>query len=298
MRFGITVPNFGPYGDPRVLADLARSAEAAGWDGVFVWDHVVWGPFPVTDPWVALAAMAVATERVRLGPMVTPLPRRRPVKLARETVALDQLSAGRFVLGVGIGGGDAEWAGLGEETDLRTRGAMLDEGLHVLTAIWSGQPVGHHGRHYVVDPRSEGAGGDGSPLPLLPTPIQTPRVPIWVAGFWPTKPPFRRAARWDGVFPLRDGLDFGETMPPAELREVIAYTAEHRTTDGPFDVVVAGRTPGEDQDRGATKAAAYRDAGATWWLEDVNPWAFGWQWEGDWPVGAMTERIAQGPPRG
>src|SRR5919202_2507053 len=195
MRYGVTVPNFGECCDPRTLADIAREAEAAGWDGFFLWDHVQLMPTPTVDPWVALTAIALATRRIRIGPMVTPVPRRRPIKLARETVSLDHLSDGRLILGVGIGGGPWEWDYFGEESDLRTRGAMLDEALELLTRIWTGQPVLHEGRFY----RVRGDFGPGrpevNPTPLLPRPRQSPRIPIWVAGTWPKKPPFRRAAR-------------------------------------------------------------------------------------------------------
>src|SRR5689334_13471095 len=179
---------------------MARDAEAAGWDGFFLWDHVILWPTPTCDPWVALAAVALATERVRIGPLVTPLPRRRITKLARETVTLDHLSNGRLVLGVGIGLGPWEWEYLGEETDLRTRGAMLDEGLELLTKLWSGEPVMHEGRFYTC--RGDKGPNDPTPIPtpFLPRPVQ-PRIPVWVAGTWPKKPPFRRAARWDGVVP-------------------------------------------------------------------------------------------------
>ena len=159
MQFGLTLPNFGPYADARLLASLAKEAEAAGWDGFFLWDHVLFGDQPVVDPWVALTAVALATERVRLGPLVTPLPRRRPVKLAREAVTLDHLSYGRLVLGLGIGLLSWELGDLGEEPDLRTRAAMLDEGLAVLTGLWSGRPFSHHGRHYTVNALLPGASG-------------------------------------------------------------------------------------------------------------------------------------------
>src|SRR5437867_2328127 len=240
MQYGITLPNFGDFFDPRLLAQLAREAEQAGWDGFFIWDHVLLFPTPTVDPWVALAAIALATERIRIGPLVTPLPRRRPTKLARETVSIDHLSNGRLVLGVGIGAGPWEWDYLGEESDLKARGDMLDEGLELLTRLWSGEPVLHDGRFY----RFRGDLGPNqpeiAPTPFLPTPVQSPRIPIWVGGTWPRKPPFRRAARWDGVVPLIDGKAFGEYMTPDEVREVVGYIRQHRTSETPFDVVVSG----------------------------------------------------------
>ena len=203
MRYGVTLPNFGPYADARVLASLAREAEGAGWDGFFLWDHVLLVPWPTVDPWIAMAAIALATERVRIGALVTPVPRRRPVKLAREIVTLDHLSRGRLILGVGIGAGPWEWDYLGEETDLRTRGDMLDEALELLEQLWTGEPVVHHGRFY--HHRGDGGPQDTAerPVPFLPRPLQRPRVPPWVAGVWPNKRPFRRAARYDGLVPLK-----------------------------------------------------------------------------------------------
>ncbi len=294
MRFGLTVPNFGDYFDPRVLAALARDAEHAGWDGFFVWDHAVIWPTPIVDPWVALAAIAIATERIRIGPLVTPLPRRRPTKLAREVISLDHLSNGRVILGVGIGAGPWEWDYLGEETDLRRRGAMLDEGLDLLVQLWSGEPVRHGGRFYSF--RGDGGPGNPEPMPtpFLPPPVQRPRVPIWVAGTWPSKPPFRRAARWDGVVPVARGSDMANYLSPDEVRDVVAYIDERRSGDETFDIVVAGHSSADD----AAKAVQdYDDAGATWWLEDVSPWAFGWQWDGPWPIDQMNDRLRAGPPR-
>ncbi len=192
MKFALDLPNLGPFGDARVLADLAQRAESAGWDGFFIWDHVFWRgwAWPHVDPWVALAAVALSTERIRLGTMVTPIPRRRPQKLARETVSIDHLSGGRLILGVGSGGSVTEFDNMGETEIPRERGARLDEGLEILTRLWSGQPVDYVGEHLKVTGAT-----------FLPVPVQLPRIPIWVAGNWPHKKPMRRAARYDGVFP-------------------------------------------------------------------------------------------------
>jgi alkanesulfonate monooxygenase SsuD/methylene tetrahydromethanopterin reductase-like flavin-dependent oxidoreductase (luciferase family) len=297
MKYGVTVPNWGECFDPRTLAEMAHEAETASWDGFFIWDHVQFIPTPTVDPWVALAAIALATERIRIGPLVTPLPRRRPVKLARETVSLDHLSDGRLVLGVGIGAGPWEWDYLGEETDLVTRGAMLDEGLDLLTRLWTGEPVLHDGRFY----RFRGDFGPGrpevNPTPLLPTPRQSPRIPIWVAGTWPKKPPFRRAARWDGVVPLGPDLGEGPRLTPPDVRSMLAYIRLHRTdADAPFDVVIGGHTDRPDRTADRAIVESYLEAGATWWLEDVSPWPFGWNWQGPWPFAAMRDRIRGGPP--
>ncbi len=239
MRRGLFLPIFDELSDARLVAELAARAEAAGWDGVFVWDHVAYREpvQAVADPWVVLAAVAVATSRVRIGPMVTPLPRRRPVKLAREVATLDRLSGGRLVLGVGIGGdGSGELSATGEQLDDRIRGAMLDEGLDVLRAAWTGERVDHRGEHYVVDG-----------LTLLPTPAQSGGPPVWVAARHGNPKPLRRAARHQGVFPIG-------VQTPEQLAELVA------TIDpGPgYDVAVGG-PPGTDR-------TGFQAAGATWWM--------------------------------
>ncbi|MGW2090636.1 LLM class flavin-dependent oxidoreductase [Promicromonospora sukumoe] len=250
LRSGFWVPLFDELADPRVAARLAAEAEEAGWDGFFVWDRLTW-PAPVSrvaDPWITLAAAATATESVRLGPMVTPVPRRRPAGLARETASLDRLSGGRLTLGVGLGGDlfGAEFARTGEQTDDRVRAELLDETLEILTAAWSGQPVRHSGRHYVIDD-----------LAFLPTPVQEPRVPVWVAGYAGRSNPLRRAARFDGYFPV--GVEHPDQL--AELAETIR---QHRTDpSAPYDIAVS-LPPGADP-------AAYVAAGATWCLTELEP---------------------------
>ena len=296
VRYGLSMPNFGEGIDAGAIAGLARDAEDAGWDGFFLWDHLLAftpGPVPVVDPWIALTAAAMNTGRIRLGPMVTPLPRRRPAKLARESASLDRLSGGRLILGVGIGAMPYKWDYLGEEPDARVRGTMLDEGLEVLTGLWTGEPYGYRGRHYRIagEPPNE----DWRAV-FYPPPLQRPRIPIWVAGTWPVKAPFRRAARWDGVFPMK--VEGGRVAPttPEDAREVGRYVAGHRTHGGPFDLVVAGETPGEDREEGARTVAAYEEAGVTWWVESIDPWRFGWTGDESWPSEQMRRRVRQGPP--
>jgi probable F420-dependent oxidoreductase len=280
MQYGLYLPNFGAFGDARTVMTLAREAEQAGWDGFFLWDHIASGegPVPMVDPWVALAAIAASTERIRIGTTVTPLPRRRPWKLARETASLDRLSGGRLVLGVGIGLGEAEWHDLGEEPDQKVRGAMLDEALDILVGLWSGEPFSYQGRHYQVRNAH-----------FLPRPVQQPRIPIWVGGFWPNKAPYRRAARWDGVFPLFTDAE----QIDAQWPQMMDFVRSQRSAEGPFDVLSIGEsTPGEPTD-----AAEREAAGVTWWLELLIPWRFGYQGEGPWPLEVMRERVLAGPPR-
>ncbi|RZQ64983.1 LLM class flavin-dependent oxidoreductase [Amycolatopsis suaedae] len=249
MRAALWLPIFDELADPRVVTRLAVEAEEAGWHGFFVWDHLRWGTseLPVADPWITLAAVAGATSELRIGPMVTPLPRRRPAKVARETSTLDVLSGGRLTLGVGIGSDrfGAEFSGTGEQLADRARGAMLDEFLDVLTTAWSGDEVHHRGEHYTVDG-----------LRFLPRPVQRPGVPVWAAGFPGNLKPLRRAARLDGFFPVHlDG--------PGQLADVAGTIGELRTDPGPYDLVVA-LAPGTDP-------RPYADAGATWWLTDISP---------------------------
>ena len=261
MKFGIDLPNYGKFGDPALLLELAIEAESAGWDGFFLWDHLVsGGRTPVTDPWVVLSAVAVETQRIRLGPMVTPLARRRMNRLARETVAVDQLSGGRLVLGVGLGHfDDKEFAAFGDAGDRKTRGQVLDESLDVLAALWSGQAVDYQGEH--VRART---------TPFLPTSLQQPRIPVWVAGTWPNKRPMRRAAAWDGAFPIDRSGDLTKQLSPDDMADAIAYVRGLRATDTPYDFVHAGLMSGHPG-RDRALAARYADIGVTWWLEHVYP---------------------------
>ncbi|MFI1385449.1 LLM class flavin-dependent oxidoreductase [Embleya sp. NPDC020886] len=250
LRSALWLPLFDDLADPRVVAGLAADAEEAGWDGCFVWDHLSWQPpvSRVADPWIVLAAIATATERLRLGPMVSPLSRRRPAKVARETATLDRLSDGRLTLGVGLGGDrfGGELSKTGEQLDDRRRGRMLDESLEILAAAWSGEPVRHHGEHYTVDD-----------LTFLPRPIQRPGVPVWAAGF-PGRPrPIRRAARLDGFFPIN-------LEHPDRLAETVATLTELRRGEmASYDIAVA-LPPGVDPE-------PYAQAGATWWLPELDP---------------------------
>jgi alkanesulfonate monooxygenase SsuD/methylene tetrahydromethanopterin reductase-like flavin-dependent oxidoreductase (luciferase family) len=246
-----------------------------------VWDHLVQNPpeAPVADPWIVLAAVAATTQRIKLAAMVTPLARRRPWKVARETVSLDRLSGGRLIFGAGLGSsGEREFGAFGEDPDAKHRAALLDEGLEVLAGLWTGEPVDHDGANLTV----HSAG-------FQPTSPQRPRIPVWVAGRWPAKPGFRRAARWDGVFPTHRDVGFGETMPAAELAEIVEYTLAHRDADGPFDVAIEAQTEGADPGADLAATEPYREAGLTWWIEALHPVRG--------PLAEMRARIEAGPPR-
>ena len=287
MRFAVSVPNFGVGLDATAVGDLAATAERAGWDGFFLWDHVFAfppGPVDLVDPWIALAVAAQRTERIRLGTAVTPVPRRRPLQLAREVSTVDRLAGGRLTLGVGIGAGPWEWDYCGEEADPATRGDMLDEALPLMERLWSGEPVRHDGVHYRI------SGDEGWEGLCYPPPAQRPRVPVWVGGTWPGGRPFRRASRWDGVIPMRiDGA-----WQPRDTGDVVAWVSAHRPTMDGFDVAVPGET--EPGPAAAAAAEAHAEAGATWWMEAVHPWRYGFTDGGPWPATEMADRIAAGPP--
>jgi len=273
LRFCIDVPNFGRWANPQDFADFAKEVEDAGWDGISVWDHIWVGDrSEVADPWVLLAAAAMVTGRIRLIMLVTPLPRRHPWKLSRECVSIDLLSGGRLTLGVGSGALGPEFARFHGEEDLRTRAEMLDEGLEILTGLWTGEPYEFHGKHYELER-----------VAFKPTPVQRPRIPIWVAAMWPSKRPVRRAARWDGVAPIFYSAEDDEYLEPTPelVRDLAEYAARHRTSDLPLDIAV-----GCDLRR----ADEFAEAGVTWcrhgWVPEI-----GLDHE-DW-----MEAVLSGPPR-
>jgi alkanesulfonate monooxygenase SsuD/methylene tetrahydromethanopterin reductase-like flavin-dependent oxidoreductase (luciferase family) len=266
MQYGISLPNGGVCGDARTLAELAHIAEEAGWDGFFLEDYIVWQghrEVPTYDPWVALAAIALRTDHIRLGTMITPLPRRRPWKLARETVTIDHLSNGRLILGVGIGDTsiDTSFTLFGEVIDVRQRARLLDEALEVLIACWSGESFSYHGEYYHVDDAQ-----------LLPRPVQSPRIPIWVGGGFPLKGPTQRALRYDGscLYKQPSGKDW-EDWTPDDVRSLRAMAAEQRGASKPFDIALGGRHRDEDWAKERALIESLAEAGATWWVEYVPP---------------------------
>jgi alkanesulfonate monooxygenase SsuD/methylene tetrahydromethanopterin reductase-like flavin-dependent oxidoreductase (luciferase family) len=260
--------------------DMAREAEASGWDGVFAWDDISVDRGDVFDPWVVLGAMAAVTERITLGAMVFSLPRRRPWKVARETITIDNLSNGRFVLPVGLGGTwDGGYSRVNtEDPERRVRAEKLDECLAILDLAWSGETVSYEGKHYSMqDLRFD-------------RPVQRPRIPVWPIGAWPHPKSLARAARWDGVIvsDLSPGNEDAETSP-AVVADVTAWMAEHRQSSGPFDIITEGVTSGTDDAADRAKLAPLGEAGATWFIES--------RWEDDQSAETVKERIRRGPPR-
>lgn len=274
MKYGLALPIGGECADPTFLVELARLAEATGWDGVFLEDYICFQgdpAAPTCDPWVALAAIASRTDRVRIGTMVTPLPRRRPWKLVREAVGADLLSGGRMILGVGLGDtgehvlGDASFTAFGETDDPRVRARMLDEGLEVLAGLLSGERFWFSGSYYTV-----------RPVEFRPVAPQRPRIPIWVGGGYPHPGPTGRALRWDGSCLYR-----AETH---DLRVEDVRALRAGAGDRPYDICVGGRERRTGDREWLTALAA---AGATWWTEYVE--AAGRR--------AMRDAVRRGPLR-
>jgi alkanesulfonate monooxygenase SsuD/methylene tetrahydromethanopterin reductase-like flavin-dependent oxidoreductase (luciferase family) len=271
-----------PYGDARTAADLAVLAERHGWDGFFVWEGV-WA----VDAWVALAAAAMRTERIRLGTMLTPLPRRLPWDVASQVATLDNLSGGRTILAVGLGAPDDRWWLFEDDPGRRVRAERLDEGLELMTRLWSGEPVSFHGAHYRARPAER---------MVPPPPVQRPRVPVWVVGAWPRPRSMRRAARWDGWVPYHLPPEGETELTPEVLREGVAWVRERRSAAGlpvdGYDVVAEGTTDPAEPEAAAAVARSWADAGATWWLE--ADWS---STDPDAVRPAAEARLRAGPPR-
>ena len=259
VKFSVTVGAVGEGRDPRGLAELARAVEDAGWDALFLEDYLVYqgdASQPTYDPWICLAAMATATERIRIGTTVTPLPRRRPWKVAAEAVALDHLSNGRLVLGVGIGDPGDPFMDVRQPPKVLAE--MLDEGLALIDRLWTGQPVSFAGKHYHLE------GGQ-----LTARPVQEPRIPLWIGGNMLVPAVRRRILRWDGSCAYKGSTDAPPQITPDDVRALLAERGE------PFDVKVSGGDP-----------AAFAEAGATWWGRWIPPL----------PPDETLAIVRQGPP--
>lgn len=270
MNYGFVFPG----GEAQTAVDFACLAEAAGWDGFFVWEPI-WG----VDPWVTLGAIAAKTERIRIGTLLTPPSRRRPWKLASEVVTLDRLSNGRAILSVGLGALDTGFEAFGEATDRKTRAELMDESLDIITGLWSGkQPFTYDGTHYQIKESS------WVQPPSLTAPVQSPRIPIWVVGAWPHKKSMRRALRCDGLLPYMKDKEFSAD----DVRAMKSFVEQERTRTTPFDIIVEGKTPGDDPDQARSIVEPWAAAGATWWIEAM--------WSATPDPEAVQTRISQGPP--
>jgi len=272
LRYGLYLPAFGPFGDPAVLVDLALRAEASGWDGVFLWDHLVHDALPIADPWATLGAIAQATRDLRFGPMVTPLPRRRPWVVARHASALSRLSGGRLILGTGLGSDEfGDLSRFGEPTRLPTLSAMYDEGLEVVRGVWSGRPFRHDGQRYHVTL------GEG---------VRDPHpIPVWVASLTSHPRVMRRAAGCDGIFPIREN----RILAPDEVAGLLTELRRAGLPEGrAFDIAVAGNASPAWQEPVTADLAGLTQAGMTWWMESLIHFD---------PLELSLEIVDAGPPR-
>lgn len=277
MQYGFVVDGW----DLRTIGDLTEQAEKAGWDGLFISDAMAietkdFPAFDFFDPWVGLAVMATRSERIRIGTMITPMARRRPWKLARETLSIDHLSNGRLILGVGLGAAehDGGFFKVGEPMDIKVRAQKLDEGLAILTGLWTGKPFSFSGKHYQVQE-----------MTMLPQTVQSPRIPIWVPGVWQKPKSMERALRWDGIIPQKHKSM--TRMTASEIRELKQFVDEHRKQTSPFDIIAGGQTSGSNRKQAVKKVQPYLRAGATWWLESMMTFS----------SDDLRARIKQGPPR-
>jgi alkanesulfonate monooxygenase SsuD/methylene tetrahydromethanopterin reductase-like flavin-dependent oxidoreductase (luciferase family) len=279
MKFGLYLCNYGAYANPEYLKKISIAAEESNWDGIYLWDHI--NPSKqgvnVIDPWIALAIVACNTSKIRLGTTVTPIPRRRPQKLARETVSIDHLSNGRLTLGVGIGSPpEDEFGYFGEPTNQKIRGEMLDEGLDILEGLWSGEPYKFKGEHYNIS----------KPVRFLPNPIQQPRMPIWTAWFWnyTSYKAFRRAAKYDGCIPIIQKMKDKSRIDV--YRDIKNYIEKYRDISDPFDLVLLLTYP--NSKKLFQEILTEFDGTATWWLQS----AYNWQAKS---IEKILENIRRGP---
>ncbi|MHA2163018.1 MAG: LLM class flavin-dependent oxidoreductase [Candidatus Thorarchaeota archaeon] len=271
LKHGLLFPNGGQNLGPAELADVAVEAEKAGWDGFFIWDNLV-----NLDPTVSLTAIGLKTKKMKFGTMVTAVARRRPWKLARETVGLDHLSNGRLIFGAGLGD-ETAYDPYGEDSNSVVRAQKLDEGLDILNGLWSGEKFSYNGKHYQI-----------KEVQSRSTPMQKPRIPIWIGGLWPNKGPFRRASRWDGIMPHTvRSVQLGEQLTHQEVKDLMSYIEKHRKGSmDDFSLVMLSSTP--DKDHADEIISPFVEIGAKWWCESVFEWQI--------PLDDAITRIKMGPP--
>ena len=276
MKFGFVLPG----GSAVEQLELAVVADDAGWDGVFVWE-TAYG----VDPWTLLAAMSQRTTRVRLGTMLTPLPWRRPWKVASQVLTLDQVSGGRAILAVGLGAVDDALGTTGEDTGRAVRAERLDEGIEIVKGLWAGKRR-FSGRHYKVDLEAR-----GEDLKATAGVVQQPRPPIWIVGVWPRPKSMRRVLRGDGLLPMCIDDTGVRPAQPSDVEEMIGWMAWHGGERRQFDVIVEGETPADDPAEAGATVARWSGAGCNWWLE--TRWGLP---NGPERAAEVRRRLEAGPP--
>jgi alkanesulfonate monooxygenase SsuD/methylene tetrahydromethanopterin reductase-like flavin-dependent oxidoreductase (luciferase family) len=255
MKFGLAIP----YVDPLTAARYARRAEEAGWDGVFMGD-AIW----CLDPMIALTAAAMQTSRIRLGTMITPVPLRKPWKIASEAAAIDHASNGRMTLGLGAGAVWMGWQNFPDEvTDKKARAEMLDETIDLLPLLFRREPFDYAGKHF----RAKLTPGNEQHYPTI---VQKPRIPLWVVGVWPRKNSMQRVLKADGLLPNKiNAAGQFETITPADVREMRDFVTANRTATTPFDIIIEEQSLEWEKSRIQEKLGQWEEAGATWWIEGL-----------------------------
>ena len=276
MKYGFVFPR----ADVFEAIKFAKTAEKTGWDAFFVWE-----PTYGIDAWVTLAAIAVETKKIRLGTLLSPPSRMRPWKLASEAITLDILSNGRITISVGLGAIDTGFEELGEKTDLKTRAELLDESLDIIHGLWSRKMPNYEGKHYNIKNLFESDFFKRLPPPKL---IQIPRIPIWVVGAWPYEKSMKRAIKYEGVIPtFKNKQGQFEDITPEHIIEIKDYVQENRSKKAPLDIIVEGKSPGDNSIESMSIIKPFAEAGATWWIES------------DWSKSNLEQlfkRVEQGPP--
>ncbi len=279
IKYGLGLIQFNEFSNPDVVIDFAVEAEKAGWDGIFLIDHVMFSRehiSSIAETWVLLGAIAAKTDKIKIGTCVSALPRYHPWQFAKMAATLDVLSKGRLILGLGLGGPDIEYEAFGQDYDLELLAEKMDESLEIIQGLWTGEMYSFTGKHYQIDRAC-----------LLPKPIQKPRIPLILGGTWPFKKPFIRASKYDGMLPIHK--NFPQDLTHTELKETIDIAKENRTSDEPFEIMVFGSgffTPNHHKDI----IKSYVDVGITWWLEHVNTLM-------QPSVEEMRKMVKQGPPK-
>ncbi|MCE7741678.1 MAG: LLM class flavin-dependent oxidoreductase [Candidatus Heimdallarchaeota archaeon] len=279
IKYGLALIQFKEFADPNIVVEFAVEAEKAGWDGIFLCDHLLFEKDeiqPIAELWVLLGAIAAKTSRIKIGTYVTPLPRYHPWQFAKMAATLDVLSNGRLILGLGIGGPEDEFKAFGETYDTKILAEKLEEEITIIQGLWTGEPFSFSGKHYEVDN-----------VGFLPKPVQSPRIPLIMGGMWPSKKPFVRAAQFDGAMPIHK--NFPQDLTPDEIRQIIALINSNRKTEDKFEIIVSG-TGFFSPDQHKSMIQSYIDSGITWWLEHVNTLM-------QPSVEEMRKMVKQGPPR-
>jgi alkanesulfonate monooxygenase SsuD/methylene tetrahydromethanopterin reductase-like flavin-dependent oxidoreductase (luciferase family) len=279
IKYGISLIHFNELADPEIIIELAVEAEKAGWDGIFLPDHLLYDKqaiYPITETWILLSAIAAKTEKIKIGTGVAALPRYHPWWFAKMAATLDVLSKGRLMLGLGLGGPKSEYESFGEKYDVKVLAQKMDESLEIIQGLWTGEPFSFSGKYYQIDEAA-----------FLPKPHQSPRIPMLFGGMWPNKKPFIRAAKYDGIMPIHK--NFPQDLTPKELKEIISLVKENRSSDDPFELIVSGTGFFNPETR-VEQIQPYIDVGITWWLEHVNTLM-------QPSVNAMREWVKSGPPK-